>query len=356
MKAVLQIILHHRTVRILLIFALILASAIAFIANNTKNPFVDEIDELSKQLITISGIFTALMLTILMPFFLERAAERRTLVNEYKNECKKLAAFRSFTYYIKFFDMFKSSSALQAKYLKGRSLIDYRNSSEIDAELWELVNSEQVRGEDIERMDFYGAIRDFSYNPPYETGMFTKYSDYIFSYEKLEYMHECCRSIWYSLDKHKYLRDAFDNSYAFHSTYWIQRMEEVVPAFSTERTKTPLKKPSQFLMNQAGEYEQVIQTMLNKLYKILYELSPQSFTFISTDTVYILAFGIIIPLYTLLFRIPTIYNQVIGLACFSITITFIVNFLFDMHAIFNKDSFKDTYEDEEYPLFPKDQF
>ncbi|WP_157541318.1 hypothetical protein [Hymenobacter aerophilus] len=335
---------------------LILSSVGVFLFCNINKPFVEDIDELHKQLITISGIFTALMLTILMPFFIERANERQLIINEYNKDCKRVAAFRAFVYHIRDFDMFESSSSLQFTYLKGRSFQEYKESSEFFSELYSLSNEGKVKGENIGRMELYGAIRDFAYDFPSGISFFSKYSEYTYSYEKLQYIHYCCNMIWYSLDRHNYLRQALNRSYSFHSTYWIGVMEKLIPFFSIEKTKLPLKDPANFVMSQAGEYEQIISNMLNKMHKILFELSPQNYSSISLDTIFILLFGLIMPLYTLLFKIPLFHNQVTGLICFTITITFIINFLIDVYKIFNKDNFKEKYENETRPLFDRRRY
>jgi uncharacterized protein YacL len=133
-------------------------------------------------------------------------------------------------------------------------------------------------------------------------------------------------------------------------------MESLIPHFSTEGKKYKPKNVAEFLRSQAGEYEQIISNMLEKMNEILYELSPKSFSSISIDTIFIIAFGLIIPLYTLLFRTSKLTSEVLGLLCFSITITFIVSFLFELYLIFNKDSFLEKHEKDEYFLYPKEPY
>ncbi|MCC3151588.1 hypothetical protein Q3A66_02055 [Hymenobacter sp. BT770] len=336
---------------------IILASIAALMATNINHPFVERADELQKQLITTSGIFTALMFAILMPKFSERGIERKQLIQEYRNDCKQLAAFRSFMHFTLHFGMFSEPivSMLRNKFLKGRSFNDYRSSLEIEEELNDLINSEKVKPQDSGKMHLYAAIRDFAYEASAGgISFYRKHSEYTFSLEKLQYLQECCGAIWYSFDKYKYLSEPFNYNYNEQHDYWNKRMEELIPSFSLEE-KAP-KDKAKFVMNQAGIYEQFIGAMINKMDKILYTLSPNTFSSISFDTIFILAFGVVIPLYTLLFETSPLTSQIIGFTCFSITITFIINFVFDLYLFFNKDWFKDKYEEEIYPLYPEDRY
>ena len=353
MKTFYSIILFSRQIRTLTVLLFILGSVAIIIATNLKNPFAEHIEELQKQLITTSGIFTALILAVLIPKFSEKRAERLLLINQSKKDCKRVAAFRAFVHTIRHFNLFNDPRGLRRTYLSGRSFRDYKDSYNFSLELEQRLQRGEIMPQDIGKMEFYGAIRDFSYEAASGgISFFSKYGEYIYSLEKLETLHYCCHSMWSSLDRLDYIREDLNRSFFQYSTYSTGRMNELVPFFSANKSKGPIENLTEFMRNETSEYEQILSTMLGNLNRILYDLSPKNFSFLAYDTTFILIFGLIIPLYTLLFNFSFMASLLIAIACFSVTITFVVNFLFDAYRLFNTDNFRGEYEEDKYILYP----
>lgn len=357
MNVLASLFLISRRARTLGVLFLILSSIAILMAININNPFVEQIEELQKQLITTSGIFTALILAILVPKFSEKRAERLLLISQYKKDCKKVAAFRAFIHKFKYFDLFKDPRGLRRTYLYNRSFRDYKNSYQFQLELEQRLHREEIIPEDIGKMEFYGAIRDFSYEAASGgISFFSKYGEYTYSLEKLEMLHDCCQSMWSSLDRLEYIREGVNRSFSQQSTYSTDRMNELVPFFSATKSKIPITNLTDFIRKETSEYEQILSTMTGNLLRILYDLSPKNFSFLAHDTSFILIFVLLIPLYTLLFKFNPIVSILIAITCFSTTATFVINFLFDVYRLFNTDNFRDEYEEDKYVIYPQEPY
>ncbi|TLM94251.1 hypothetical protein [Hymenobacter jeollabukensis] len=275
MKTILKLVFYNKKIRTLTLFTLISTLYSILIILKLDNPFTSDIKDIFFQLITISGIFTALMFAIITLKLSETTLKRQEKISQYRADCRKIAAFQSFTHSLRYLDVFQNVHFLEKKYIRIKSYLDYRKSYEDDEETTKDIKEGRTTGSDYYAFELYGAIRDFSHRGGAFNTIFLPHKEYMFSLEKIEYLHECCNYIWYWLDKnHTNIRQRTNNSYYLHSSYWKDQMKKLTPVFANDVVLEE-DKISQFLMSVASDYEQYIQKMILDMNEIIYNLSPK---------------------------------------------------------------------------------
>lgn len=350
-----QILRFNKAVRTLAAFVVIGSVFIALMVANIKKPFGPQVDEASKQLITVSGILTALSFAVLMPKAAERSADRQQKLALYRKKSKKLAAFRSFARFLAHVSLFQGKvGALSFEYIKSRSFGDYREDYAVWNEIEQRINDGNIDVKDFHRFELYAILKDFSFDHNFFKH-FRKNGSYDFALKRLVYVTECCGWAWYKLDHNRYLLGELNDSFVSFAKYFREEAIELTKYFSIGKVKLRPdgSNVGEFLKEELSEYDEFLRQAIKDLEEILYELSPVVFRPLLIDLLFIFCFGVITPLTSLVFNFSAFQRELLCLVDVSVTGAFIATFLVDVLNFFTIDWVAKDLEDDGYPLHGK---